>query len=53
MKMDRIFQKELDKLLNDGVPWIEAERQAAELAEQKYYEMADEARSEAGCNKWW
>ena len=47
MTKDRIYRIELNRLLDDGHPWRDAERMAGEIAERKYHEMADE-RDHAG-----
>ena len=42
-----IYTKELNKLLEDGVDYREAERTAAERAEEIYWDMVDQARHAA------
>lgn len=44
---ERIYRHELERLLNDGVDGKEAERLAAEYAEDFYWELVDRGRQEA------
>lgn len=46
MKMPRIYRIELERALDEGFEGVEAERIARQRAEEKYYEMADDARAD-------
>lgn len=42
-----IFQRELEKLLADGMDYEQASYEAAQRTEEIYFDMADQARAEA------
>lgn len=43
----QIYTRELNKLLEDGVDYKEAERTATERAEEIYWDMVDQGRQVA------
>lgn len=49
MKWDRkeIYIKELDKLLNAGVPYEQAGEEALHRADEIFFDMVDQARQRA------